>query len=89
MIVHGCIEIYLNGYIGWIIEMRLRVLLITHYLIQEILVKTVFDVCHNPFLGSSQLHFLFFKKKTLKQCHFKQHYSPSSLRMQSQGRRRF
>ena len=63
MIIHGCIEIHLKACVGWIIEMRFRVLLITHYLIQEILVKTIFDVCHNLFLGSSQLHFLFFKKK--------------------------
>jgi len=47
------------------------------------------DSCHNPFLGSSQLHFLFLKKKTLKQCCFERHCSPSSLRMQRQGRRRF
>ena len=44
MIVHRCIEIHLKNCIGWIIVMRFRVLLIMHYLIQEILVEAVLDV---------------------------------------------
>ena len=40
-----CIEFHPKGYAGWIIVMELRVLLITHDLIQEILVKAVLDVC--------------------------------------------
>jgi hypothetical protein len=44
MVVHGCIEIHLNGCGGWIIVMGFRVLLITHYLIREILMETVLDV---------------------------------------------
>jgi hypothetical protein len=38
MIFLGCIEFYLKFYEGWIIIMELKVLLITHYLIREILV---------------------------------------------------
>jgi len=44
MIVHRCIEIHPKNCIGWIIVMRFRVLLIMHYLIQEILVEAVLDV---------------------------------------------
>ena len=44
MIVHGCIEIHSKGYGGWIIVIGLKVLLITHYLIREILVEGVLDV---------------------------------------------
>jgi hypothetical protein len=44
MIVHGCIEIHPKGCGKWIIIMRFRVLLITHYSIWEILVETIFDV---------------------------------------------
>jgi len=44
MTVHRGIEIHPNGCVGWIIVMRLRILLITHYLIQEILVEVVFDI---------------------------------------------
>jgi hypothetical protein len=44
MIVHGYIEIHSKGYEEWIIIMRFKVLLITHYPIREILVETVFDV---------------------------------------------
>jgi len=46
--------------------------------------------CHNPFLGSSKLHFLFLKKKNVENTEtvpFERHCSPSSLRMQRQGRR--
>jgi len=46
--------------------------------------------CHNPFLGHSQVFFLFFKKKKPARCRFERHCAASSsLRMQSQGRRRF
>jgi hypothetical protein len=44
MIVLECIEFYLNGYVGWIIIMELRVLLNTQYLIRKILVDEVLDV---------------------------------------------
>jgi hypothetical protein len=44
MIVHGCLEIHPKGCGGWSIVMRFRVLLITYYLIQEILVKGVFNI---------------------------------------------
>jgi hypothetical protein len=44
MIVHGCIEIHSKGCLGWIIVMRFRVLLITHYLIQKILVEAILDI---------------------------------------------
>ena len=44
MIVHGCIEIYLKDCRGWIIVIGFRVLLITQYLIQEILVESVSGV---------------------------------------------
>ena len=39
MIFLGCIEFHLKVYKGWIIIIELRVLLITHYLIREILVE--------------------------------------------------
>jgi hypothetical protein len=44
MIVHKYIEIHLKGCRGWIIVMKFRVLLITQYLIREILVEAVLDV---------------------------------------------
>jgi len=44
MIVYACIEIHQEGCVKWIIVMGLRVLLITHFLIWEILVKAVLDV---------------------------------------------
>jgi hypothetical protein len=44
MIVYECIEIHPKGCIRWIIIMRFRVLLMTHYLIREILVEAVLDV---------------------------------------------
>ena len=44
MIVYGCIEIHIKGCVRWIIVMKLRVLLITHYLIWDILVEIVLDV---------------------------------------------
>jgi hypothetical protein len=44
MIVLECIEFYLNGYVGWIIIMELKVLLNTQYLIRKILVDEVLDV---------------------------------------------
>ena len=44
MIIHGCIKIYPKGCEGWIIVIRFTVLLIMHYLIQEILVEGVLDV---------------------------------------------
>jgi hypothetical protein len=44
MIIHGCIKIHPEGCEGWIIVMRFTVLLIMHYLIQEILVEGVLDV---------------------------------------------
>jgi len=44
MIVLGCIEFHLKDCIWWIIVMRSRVLLVTHYLIWEILVGVVLDV---------------------------------------------
>jgi hypothetical protein len=44
MIIHVCIEIHPKGCIRWIIVMGLGVLLITHYLIREILVEVVLDV---------------------------------------------
>jgi hypothetical protein len=44
MIVHGCIKIHPKGYGRWIIVMGFRVLLITYYLIREILVEAVLDV---------------------------------------------
>ena len=44
MIIHGCIEIYPKGCGGWIIVMWFGVLLITHYLIWEILVEGVLNV---------------------------------------------
>jgi len=44
MIVNGCIKIYPRGYKGWITVLGLRVLLITHYLIREILMDVVLDV---------------------------------------------
>jgi hypothetical protein len=44
MIVHGCIKIHTKGYIGWIIVMEFKVLLIIHYLIGEILVEAILDV---------------------------------------------
>jgi hypothetical protein len=44
MIVHGYIEIHPKGCEGCIIVMGFMVLLITHYLIREILVEAVLDV---------------------------------------------
>jgi len=44
MTVHGCIEIHYKGCGEWIIIMRFKVLLITQYLIREILVEAVLDV---------------------------------------------
>jgi hypothetical protein len=44
MIIYGCNEIHPRGYGGWIIVMWFKVLLITHYLIWEILVKAVLDI---------------------------------------------
>jgi len=44
MIVHKCIEFRPKSYIRWIIEMRLKVLLIIHYLFRRILVETILDV---------------------------------------------
>ena len=44
MIVYRCIEFYPKGYRWWIIIIGLRVLLITHCLIQEILMELVLDV---------------------------------------------
>ena len=44
MIIHRCIEIHPKGCVKWIIVMELRVLLITHYLIREILVDAILDV---------------------------------------------
>jgi len=44
MIVNECIKIYPRGYKGWITVLGFRVLLITHYLIREILMDVVLDV---------------------------------------------
>jgi hypothetical protein len=44
MIVHGCIKIHPKSCGWWIIIIGFKVLLITHYLIQEILVDVVLDV---------------------------------------------
>jgi hypothetical protein len=44
MVIYGCIQIYPNSSRGWIIIMRFRVLLITYYLIREILVEGILDV---------------------------------------------
>jgi hypothetical protein len=44
MIVLGCIEFLLKGCAGWMIVIWLRVLLIIHYLIWEILVEVIVDV---------------------------------------------
>jgi hypothetical protein len=44
MIVHRCIEIHHKGFGEWIIVMGFRVLLITYYLTQEILMEAVLDV---------------------------------------------
>jgi hypothetical protein len=44
MIVLGYIEFHLKGYAGWIIVMKLGVLLIMYYLIWEILVEAILDV---------------------------------------------
>jgi len=44
MIVHGCIEIHFKDCGGWIIVMGFKVLLITQYLIQKILVEAVLGV---------------------------------------------
>ena len=44
MIIHEYIKIHLKGYVGWIIVMEFKVLLITHYIIREILMKMVLDV---------------------------------------------
>jgi hypothetical protein len=44
MIIHECIEIHHKGCGGWIIVIEFRVLLITHYLIREILVDRVLNV---------------------------------------------
>jgi hypothetical protein len=44
MDLHGCNEIHPKGCGGWIIVMGFRVLLITHYLIREILVEAILDV---------------------------------------------
>jgi hypothetical protein len=44
MIIHECIEIHPKGCGGWIIVIEFRVLLITHYLIQKILVDGVLNV---------------------------------------------
>jgi hypothetical protein len=44
MIVHKCIEFRLKSYTKWIIEMRLKVLSIIHYLIRRILVEIILDV---------------------------------------------
>jgi hypothetical protein len=44
MIVHGYIEIHPKGCEEWIIVMGFRVLLITHYLIREILVEAILDI---------------------------------------------
>ena len=44
MIIYGCIEIHPKGYRGWIVVIGFKVLLIIHYLIQEILVEEVLDV---------------------------------------------
>ena len=44
MIIHKCIESHLKGCSRWITVLELRVLLIKHYLIREILVETILDV---------------------------------------------
>jgi len=44
MIIYECIEIHLKGCERWIIIMRFKVLLITQYLIREILLEAVLDV---------------------------------------------
>jgi hypothetical protein len=44
MIVYGCIEIHSKSCGGWIIVMGFMILLITHYLVQEILVERVLDI---------------------------------------------
>ena len=44
MIIHRCKEIHSKDCGGWIIVMRFRVLLITQYLIREILVEEILNV---------------------------------------------
>jgi hypothetical protein len=44
MIIYGCIEIQPKDCKGWIIVMEFGVLLITQYLIREILVEAVLNV---------------------------------------------
>jgi hypothetical protein len=44
MIFHGYIEIHPKGCEDWIIVMRFRVLLVTHYLIREILMEAILDI---------------------------------------------
>jgi len=44
MVIHRYINIYPNSCGGWIIVMGFKILLITHYLIQEILVEGILDV---------------------------------------------
>jgi len=44
MIIHGCLEIHPKGCVEWIIIIGFKILLITHYLILEILVQAVLDI---------------------------------------------
>jgi hypothetical protein len=44
MIILGCIEFHPKSCVWWVIVMRLKVLLNTHYAIQKILVEAVLDV---------------------------------------------
>jgi hypothetical protein len=44
MIVYECIEIHPRSCGGWIIIMRFKILLITYYLIWEMLVEAILDV---------------------------------------------
>jgi len=44
MIIREYIEIHPKGCEDWIIVMGFRVLLITHYLIREILVEAILDI---------------------------------------------
>lgn len=71
MIVLECIKFHPKGCARWIIVMRLRVLLITHYLIQKILVDVILDahvICVK--IKSLSIHILY-NASSIKKIHVK------------------
>jgi len=68
IIVHKYIEIHLKGCVWWIIVMEFRVLLITHYLIREILIEVVLDVhvrnVKIKIFSIQMLQYIFYKKSS-------------------------